>query len=240
MTEPLPNHPTHTERPSERGDIPELSLPRRLLVHLVHRLLLCVHRTIRLDIRCEPSSTITDTILDKQCILVMWHGEQLAVPFIVSHLRSRHPTPPVPLIPLVSKHADGRLIAYLLYLLGFRSIGGSSKKGGSEGLRRLIRAMKGGAIAAITVDGPRGPRHEVKEGAIKLAQITGAPLIGMVAIPHRCYRFNSWDRMFFPLPFSRITAHFLTPQFVSPDDDPITACARLRQAMLRYHQDEDR
>jgi lysophospholipid acyltransferase (LPLAT)-like uncharacterized protein len=140
----------------------------------------------------------------------------------------------------VSKHADGRLIAYLLYLLGFRSIGGSSKKGGSEGLRRLIRAMKAGAIAAITVDGPRGPRHEVKEGAIKLAQITGAPLIGMVAIPHRCYRFKSWDRMFFPVPFSRITVHFLTPQFVAPDEDPIEACARLREAMLRYHQEEDR
>lgn len=225
---------------SDLGDIPELPLARRIVVSLVHALLRCIHRTLRVTIVCEPGASVAATILNQPGILVMWHGEQLAIPFIVSQLRREHPDPLLPIVPLVSKHADGRLIARLLYLLGFRSIGGSSGKGGSEGLRRLVRAMRAGAIAAITVDGPRGPRHEVKPGAIKLAQLSKTPLMGMVATSSRCYRFKSWDRMFFPFPFSRLTVYFLAPRYIGPDDDADEAMRGLREAMLRYHSAEDR
>lgn len=225
---------------SDLGDIPELPLARTLLVSFVHALLKCVHRTLRVEIICEPGASVDATLLDQPCIIVMWHGEQLAIPFIVSRLRREQPHRALPLVPLVSKHADGRLIARLLYLLGFRSVGGSSGKGGTEGLRRLVRAMRAGAIAAITVDGPRGPRYEVKPGAVKLAQLTKTPLMGIVATSSRCYRFGSWDRMFFPFPFSRLKIYFLTPRYIGPDDDADEAMRGLREAMLRYHSAEDR
>lgn len=220
---------------SDLGDIPELPLARRLVVSFVHRLLAFIHWTIRVEFICEPGASISSTLFDQPCIIVMWHGEQLAIPFIISRLRAEHPAKALPLVPLVSKHADGRLIAHLLYILGFRSVGGSSGKGGTEGLRRLVRAMRAGAIAAITVDGPRGPRYEVKPGAIKLAQITKTPLMGIIATSSWCYRFKSWDRMFFPLPFSRIKIYFLSPRYIGPDDDAEEAMQSLREAMLRYH-----
>lgn len=225
---------------SDLGDIPDLPFIRRLLVGFVHWLLGCIHRTIRVEIICEPGASVAATFFDQPCIMAMWHGEQLAIPFIVSRLRREQPDKALPLVPLVSKHSDGRLIARLLYLLGFRSVGGSSGKGGTEGLRRLVRAMRAGAVAAITVDGPRGPRYEVKPGAIKLAQLTKTPLRGIVATSSRCYRFGSWDRMFFPFPFSRIKVYFLSPRYVGPDDDVDEAMRSLREAMLRYHSDEDR
>jgi lysophospholipid acyltransferase (LPLAT)-like uncharacterized protein len=228
-----------TQNP-ELGDIPQLPFARRILVAIVHRFLHTIFSTLRITVHCEPGASLTATCVGQSCILAMWHGEQLVVPFVVSECRRKSPVPPRPLIPIVSKHSDGRLIAQLLFLLGFRSVGGSSGKGGSEALRRLVRAMRHGAIGAITVDGPRGPRHELKPGIIKLAQLSGAPISGVVAIPERCYRFRSWDRMFLPLPFSRIKVYVLTPRHVAPDENEEEVTQALRADMLRYHGASDR
>lgn len=240
LTVPYRPRSVMTTSSNELGDIPELPLSRRILVSIVYRILYTLFRTLRVTIHCEPGASLTATCATESGILAMWHGEQLVVPFLVSHCRSRSPIPPRPLVPIVSKHADGRLIAQLLFLLGFRSVGGSSGKGGSEALRRLVRAMRRGAIGAITVDGPRGPRHQVKPGIVKLAQLSGAPIVGVVAIPERCYRFRSWDRMFIPAPFSRIAVHVLTPRCVTNTDDEDSVLRALRDDMLRYHQSEDR
>ena len=67
--------------------------------------------------------------------------------------------------------ADGALIADTIENMGFRTIRGSSTRGGKEALLQMSRT--GGNDLAITPDGPKGPRHRVKNGLIYVAAKTG-------------------------------------------------------------------
>ena len=57
---------------------------------------------------------------------------------------------------------------------------GSSMKGGMQAFRKMIKCIQNGESIAITPDGPKGPKETVKEGIIKLAQITGIPIVPLV------------------------------------------------------------
>src|SRR3954467_622319 len=57
---------------------------------------------------------------------------------------------------LISRHADGQLIAEVVRHLRFPVVAGSTARGGVEALRQMVRHSRRGHIA-ITPDGPRGP-----------------------------------------------------------------------------------
>lgn len=42
---------------------------------------------------------------------------------------------------------------------------------------QMLSRLKEGECVGIMVDGPNGPLHKVKNGAIKLAQMSGAPIV---------------------------------------------------------------
>ena len=44
----------------------------------------------------------------------------------------------------------------------------------------MVKCLHLGESIAITPDGPKGPKEQVKEGIIKLAQITSTPIIPLV------------------------------------------------------------
>jgi lysophospholipid acyltransferase (LPLAT)-like uncharacterized protein len=67
----------------------------------------------------------------------------------------------------------------------------------------MVRFLRNGIDIAITPDGPKGPRHVVKEGVIRLARITGVPIFPVTFNCSRKYHVNSWDRFLFPVPFSK-------------------------------------
>jgi len=60
-------------------------------------------------------------------------------------------------------------------------------------------------------DGPRGPRHVAKEGAVQLARATRLPLIAIGAAAHPVRRLGSWDRMQIPRPFARVALVMSAP-----------------------------
>ena len=64
----------------------------------------------------------------------------------------------------------------LFKLINMKIIYGSSKKGVSAFIK-MIKAIENGESIAITPDGPKGPKEIVKDGIIKLAQTTGAPIV---------------------------------------------------------------
>ena len=107
---------------------------------------------------------------------------------------------------LVSQSRDGELIARALQGCGFRTIRGSSSRGGPEAMRHMTRQFESerGLIVALIVDGPRGPRHVVKPGIIALAKRNGLPVLPVRCRAKRNIVFNSWDRMRLPLPFNRL------------------------------------
>jgi lysophospholipid acyltransferase (LPLAT)-like uncharacterized protein len=104
--------------------------------------------------------------------------------------------------PFASKSFDGELICRTMDLLGFGSCArGSSSRNGALGLLELKRFLLGGEHVAITVDGPRGPRRCVKDGALKLAQLSGFAIIPFAFSCPTAFRLKSWDRMILPGPW---------------------------------------
>ena len=117
---------------------------------------------------------------------------------------------------LISPSFDGELIARTVEYLGFHPVRGSSSRGGATGLRNMAEAYNAGHRTAITADGPRGPNMVCKPGVVQLAELVGAPWIGVYyALPNRAWQLNSWDRFLIPKPFSTVT--FTWPPHVPAD-----------------------
>ena len=105
---------------------------------------------------------------------------------------------------LISQSFDGELIARTVHRLGFMTARGSSSRGGAAGLIDLARAIKTQSHVVFPADGPRGPRYELKAGAIKLAQMTGTPVSVFYTLPQHVWKLRSWDEFMIPKPFSRV------------------------------------
>jgi lysophospholipid acyltransferase (LPLAT)-like uncharacterized protein len=65
-----------------------------------------------------------------------------------------------------------------------------------------------GECLAITPDGPKGPRHNVKEGIVRIAKHTQMPIIPVAVKIEKKVTFSSWDKWALPLPFSRCIISF--------------------------------
>jgi len=112
---------------------------------------------------------------------------------------------------LISRSRDGDFGDSLTRLLGGNVIRGSTSRGGSSALRSLIKELRRGRSALIVVDGPKGPRHEAKPGAIMLARAAGVPVVPVTWQADRVWRLGTWDSLEIPKPFSRVEAHFGEP-----------------------------
>jgi len=144
-------------------------------------------------------------------LYVLWHGSQV-VPLAIFRNKG--------IIILTSLSRDGDIQDVSMKCLGFRTIRGSSSRGGAKALLEMIKGIKKFGAAAITVDGPRGPYRRAKPGAVLLAQKARAIVIP-VGVAHRfCYRMNNWDRFEIPFPFSRSVLVTGTP-FSIAEDTPI-------------------
>jgi len=99
---------------------------------------------------------------------------------------------------IVSRHRDGEIISRMVEGIGFRTIRGSSTRGGSPALREFIRAAAEGHPLAITTDGPQGPARRCKPGAVLASARTGLPIVPVAAAASRVWRVNSWDEFFVP------------------------------------------
>lgn len=104
---------------------------------------------------------------------------------------------------MISASRDGELISTIARFMGYTPVRGSSSKGGREALKEMVAFAKKGKRCAITPDGPRGPRREIKKGVVDLARLTGCPVVPFAFEAERCWRLKSWDRFIIPKPFSR-------------------------------------
>ena len=146
------------------------------------------------------------TAAGKTPIYVVWHDSIILSACFFQHRG---------VVIMASKSFDGEYIARFVKRMGFGVIRGSSSRGGARGLIEMIRAIKDGHPMAFTIDGPRGPRHEVKPGPIMLARKTGNPILPLVIQPRKHWTLGSWDKMHIPRPFSRAVLIFGTPIYVS-------------------------
>jgi lysophospholipid acyltransferase (LPLAT)-like uncharacterized protein len=113
---------------------------------------------------------------------------------------------------LISPSVDGTGPAMLVQKVGGVVIRGSSTNTGARALRDFYETIvKQQVSPALTPDGPRGPLHEFKPGAILLAQITGKPILPIAVAASWKYTFRTWDAFELPLPFSRVAISYGEP-----------------------------
>jgi lysophospholipid acyltransferase (LPLAT)-like uncharacterized protein len=138
----------------------------------------------------------------KKGIVVFWHGFMLPGWFAFKNTEAAA---------VISQSKDGEILSYLLTDWGFDFIRGSSSKGGKEVLQQIVEQAKGKWIL-MTPDGPRGPKKEMKAGAIVAAHRAQVPLY-LCGIKVFCkYTFkNSWDNFVLPIPFSKIEISYSKP-----------------------------
>lgn len=149
---------------------------------------------------------------------VVWHKDFL---FALDFFRRRK------IVVMVSQSKDGELVARALHRLGYRTVRGSSSRGGREALADLTDLVRNGWGSAIIADGPRGPARQAKVGCVLAGRNSGAPLIpwGCHAEPNITAR--NWDRTMIPKPFARITVAFGAPIYVPAGADR-AQCESLR------------
>jgi lysophospholipid acyltransferase (LPLAT)-like uncharacterized protein len=129
---------------------------------------------------------------------------------------------------LISRSFDGELITRASALLGYRSVRGSSTRGGAAGLLAFQDVVRRGTPAVFTADGPRGPIYQAKIGSVKLAQITGAPMGSFYMLPERAWVLKSWDRLLVPKPFSRVVISWSRMIAAPPKDADEAALEAVR------------
>jgi hypothetical protein len=128
-------------------------------------------------------------------IVCFWHGRLLMMSHAWAYDRSFRM--------LISTHADGQLISKIIQNLGFKTINGSSQRGGSHALRKMTRALTNGDCIGLTPDGPRGPYMQAGMGAVILAKLSGVPILPLTYSVSKWRVLGSWDKFIIPMPFSK-------------------------------------
>ncbi|NJB66823.1 hypothetical protein GGQ74_000463 [Desulfobaculum xiamenense] len=162
-------------------------------------------------------------------VMACWHNELFPYPTIQMNRQWTA---------IVSLSSDGTIATELLNRLGLVIARGSSSRGGVRALMSACRLIKkDGRQGFVTVDGPRGPRHEVKEGVIFLAQKSGSLLVPTRMVPSRAKIFDrSWDKFVLPLPFSRCRIVFGEPYEVTSEKlDEQTLAEETRKLGEKLH-----
>jgi hypothetical protein len=126
-------------------------------------------------------------------VFALWHDELFAPCYL--HRKEG-------IIALVSASRDGEFLARILERMGYHLSRGSSTRSGVRALKGAVDMMERlDRDAVVTVDGPKGPRHQVKDGAVYLAYKSGAWIVPVRVRSSRVKRFErAWDRFQLPLP----------------------------------------
>jgi len=190
--------------PEERSSRRQLTPVRRLLYALMApvglALLRLWWRSCRI-VRVEGEEHLAAALAAAPSLLpCYWHQHEL---FCARYLLLQMPRG-LKLGFLISPSVDGEVPATIARRLGAEVIRGSSTRTGARALRDYYHLLVNDNVSpVITPDGPTGPPHQFKAGALLLAQISGRPLLPMAYAASRAWQFG-WDDFVLPWPGSRV------------------------------------
>lgn len=161
----------------------------------------------------EPFTTIKEVNNPeiKPCIYAMWHGHQLCIHGIKDRKN---------LNALISRSIDGEIIARICQKWGFKTVRGSKgKKGSVEATMQLLDRLKNNECIAMMPDGPSGPAFVAKEGIIKIAKMSKAPIIPVYwySTNKNFIKMPSWDSFRYPVGLVKLLNLYGEPIYVNPD-----------------------
>jgi lysophospholipid acyltransferase (LPLAT)-like uncharacterized protein len=187
-----------------------------LLVGIIYRWLLLVHKTNRLLPGSSDGAQVFEN--NSPAIFAIWHGQHFLIPFLAPENAN--------VVTLFSKSADAEINAKLVERMGFETVRGSGgrdpatsqNKGGASALIALKRALDAGKSVVMIADISKSTPRQSGLGIITLARISGRPIIGIAYASSRRHIIEkSWDRTTLNLPFGRASAIAGEPLFVARD-----------------------
>lgn len=195
--------PPESQQPGRHFDTrpPELSLWRRMQIPVIAWLVYWVVRIIGMTIRFDrvgESRLNAHYEHGRPIIWVFWHNTSVPVAWLA---RNRG------IVVLNSTNFDGQWTRRVVERLGFRTAQGSSTRGGLSGLQAMEQCLKDGHDVAFTIDGPLGPRHVAKPGAVLLARRSGCPIgVMQIGLEKKTVLRKTWDLFQIPHLFTRAVA----------------------------------
>lgn len=150
--------------------------------------------------------------LPSPCIWVCFHEANMIAIAVHAAVLGR------PAAGVVPGGAAGAAMAGWFEALGIESVRVESERDSRRGLRALASCLDAGADVLLAVDGPRGPRRQVKPGALWIAAMTGVPVVPFGAAASAHVRLPRWDRLMVPLPGARIAARVGAPCAVAGEE----------------------
>ncbi len=157
------------------------------------------------DAAVEAGTGFACMLWHEALLPLLWHHREARAVIVVSHAR------------------DGQYLADFAASIGYRLVRGSSSRGAVGALLAASRELAGGAIVALTPDGPRGPRRELKPGVLAAAQRAGVPVLPVHAEANHAWRLDSWDRFGIPKPFARVRVAYGSPIRIGPGTERLAA-----------------
>jgi lysophospholipid acyltransferase (LPLAT)-like uncharacterized protein len=85
----------------------------------------------------------------------------------------------------------------------------------------------------LTPDGPKGPRHEVHDGIVAMAQKTNTKILLVTIKPTKYWQLNSWDRFVIPKPFGTIN-FYLSELLDVSGVEPTEANALIQKGLMAH------
>ena len=167
----------------------------------------------------------------RSVILCCWHG-RLLFPLHCFRKRGFHA--------LAGLHDDADIVSQIGEKMGWHFIRGSSSSGGKEAYQKMVEVLSSpGQAIVVTPDGPQGPEHVAKVGAVKAAQRTDALLIPITGHATRRWEIANWDTFEVPKPFGRIRFAFGEPLEAGAESSTEKLNSKLENRMISLQKEND-
>jgi len=134
-------------------------------------------------------------LADSPVLIVLWHGTYFPLFTLLKDRRASI---------IVSQSFRGAIIEKICQRLGYEALQiPATKRGKAYSIvKHLLQSRRTGVLV---LDGPLGPHHRVKHGAIKLAADLGFVLMPIsVASSPRHIMSRRWDKREIPYPFAKV------------------------------------
>lgn len=163
------------------------------------------------------------------CSLVIWH-DRLGILAKILHKF----VPEFSYLAVLSNSRDGRILGCLATSYKQCDVLFVPHDGREIALKKMVDALKNdNRVLIVTPDGPRGPRHKLKPGIVLASQHADSTIIPLTWECTHCWVLNSWDKMAFPKPFSKIKINFGETLKVSLDQNLDLAVSSVEEAMQK-------
>lgn len=181
-------------------------------------------------VEVEGLDQFVRTAQKDKCMLTLWHNRLAIMPEILKTYASQFVY-----CAFISKSRDGELLAILAKSYSMGRTLRVSHDARRKALKEMIAQLKkGDEIMVVTPDGPRGPRYQVKAGAVIAAKEAEAAIIPVSWSSSRFFQFKSWDKLMLPKPFSKIIVAFGDPLNLEKDSNLMGEHASLLKQSLMH------